>query len=156
MGEIIMTTLFDVVKSFMEEDDWPHQQLDDHPVLRTGFSSDAGQWTCYAHVREEREQLVFYSVFPFAIPAEKRPAMAELITRANYGLLLGNFEMDFEDGDLRYKTSLDVEGAELTSALVSSILYANVLTMSQYFPAIMNVLYSDTSPAEAITKIENE
>jgi hypothetical protein len=154
MGEILMTTLFDSVKAFMEEDDWPHQQLEDRPILQTGFSSDDGQWACYAHVREEREQVVFYSVFPFPIPAEKRLAVTEYITRANYGLLLGNFEMDLQDGDLRYKTSIDVEGAELTPALVRSLLYANVMTMSSYFPGLMNVLYSDISPVEAIAKVE--
>lgn len=149
-----MSSLFDVVKNFVEEDDWPHQQIEDRPILRTGFSSDAGQWACYAHVREEQEQFVFYSVFPFAIPAEKRPAITEYITRANYGLLLGNFEMDLDDGDLRYKTSIDVEGAELTPALVRSLMYANVMTMSSYFPGLMNLLYSDISPTEAIAKAE--
>ena len=149
-----MTTLFDSVKKFMEDDDWPYQQLEDDPILRTGFSSDAGQWTCYAHIREEQAQVMFYSVFPFTIPEEKRMAIAEYITRANYGLRLGNFEMDLNDGDLRYKTSIDVEGAELPPALVRSLLYANVMTMSTYFPGFMNVLYNDVSPAEAIAKVE--
>jgi hypothetical protein len=149
-----MTTLFDIVKNFMEEDEWPHQQMEDRPILRTGFSSDAGQWSCYAHILDDREQFVFYSIFPFPIPAEKRLAITEYITRANYGLQLGNFEMDLDDGDLRYKTSIDVEGSELTPALVRSVIYANVMTMSSYFPGIMNVLYSDASPAEAIAKVE--
>lgn len=40
------------------------------------------------------------------VPEELRPGVAEFITRANYGLIRGNFEMDFNDGELRYKTTI--------------------------------------------------
>ena len=48
-----------------------------------------------------------------ARPEEMRVPMAEFLTRANYGLRIGNFEMDFEDGEVRYKSSVDFEGIEL-------------------------------------------
>lgn len=88
-------------------------------------------------------------------PPAKRPAIAEFITRANYGLPNGNFEMDFEDGEIRFKTSMDTEDIELTDAMVRNLVYANVLAMDQYLPGIMNVIYSDMSPDAAINRIEN-
>jgi hypothetical protein len=30
-------------------------------------------------------------------------------------MIIGNFEMDFEDGEIRYKTSIDVEDDSLSS-----------------------------------------
>jgi len=42
----------------------------------------------------------------------------KFLTRANYGMMIGNFEMDFTDGEIRYKTSIDVEGDKLSSALI--------------------------------------
>ena len=62
--------------------------------------------------------------------------------------------MDFSDGEVRYKTSIDVEGGELTFKMWKSLVYANVLTMDRYFPGIMSVVYGGTSPEEAITEIE--
>ena len=47
----------------------------------------------------------YYSA-PITVPEEKRTAISEFITRANYGLTNGNFEMDFSDGELRYKTTI--------------------------------------------------
>jgi hypothetical protein len=149
MGQIL-----DVVAQFLEEDDWPYTKLEGKTVLRTGFSGENGQWSCFAQALEERYQFVFYSIIPNKAPEERRPAMAEFLTRANYGLLIGNFEMDFSDGEIRYKTSIDVEDDELTPALLKQLLYANVLTMDRYWPGIMAVLYSDISPADAITDIE--
>ena len=124
------------------------------PALQVGFQGESGQWLCYARIREEQEQFVFYSVCQVNAPEDKRMAVAEFLTRANYGLLIGNFELDFSDGETRYKTSIDVEGDHLSPALVQQLVYANVLTMDRYLPGIMSVLYGDVSPAEAIAQIE--
>ena len=32
----------------------------------------------------------------------KRQDIAEYLTRANYGMVMGNFEMDYSDGEIRY------------------------------------------------------
>ncbi|MDJ1171766.1 hypothetical protein PMG71_20260 [Roseofilum sp. BLCC_M154] len=34
--------------------------------------------------------------------------MAEFLTKANYGMILGDFELDLTDGELRDKTSIGV------------------------------------------------
>ena len=149
-----MGKILDAVARFFEEDEWPYQQLEGRTVLRTGFAGQNGQWRCYAQALEERYQFVFYSVLPMRTPEEKRSAMAEFLTRANYGMLIGNFEMDFSDGEIRYKTSIDVEGDELTAPLIKQMLYANVLTVDRYWPGIIGVLSGEVSPADAIAEIE--
>ncbi len=146
--------ILDAVVRFFQEDNWHFEQLPDKPILRMGFRGDNGTWRCYAQVREQQQQFVFYSVLEFNIPEDRRPAMAEFLTRANYGLILGNFEMDFRDGEIRYKTSIDVEGDRLTSALIRPMVYVNVLMMDRYLPGIMKVAYGGASPADAIAEIE--
>jgi hypothetical protein len=70
-------------------------------------------------------------------------------------MAIGNFEMDFEDGEVRFKTSIDVEGTELSLELLNPLLYANVLMMDQYLPGLMSVIYSDVSPATAVEQVES-
>jgi hypothetical protein len=48
----------------------------------------------------------------------KQQTIAKFITRANYGMSLGNFELDFNDGEIRYKTSIDVTDDRLNFALI--------------------------------------
>ena len=50
--------------------------------------------------------VICYHTAPIKVPVEQRAAVSEFITRANYGLNNGNFEMDFNDGELRYKTTV--------------------------------------------------
>ncbi|WP_217360014.1 YbjN domain-containing protein, partial [Anabaena sp. UHCC 0253] len=73
---------------------------------------------------------------------------------ANYGMINGNFELDFNDGEIRYKTSIDVDGDKLSFALIKNLVYANVIMMDEYLPGIINVIESDISPELAINPIE--
>lgn len=149
-----MSTILKAVVKFFQEDQWPFDQIEGRPILRTRFRGKNGEWMCFAQAREEQFRFIFYSVCPVNAPENKRPEMAEFLTRANYGLIIGNFEMDYSDGEIRYKTSIDVEGDELTSALIKQMMYANVMTMDKYLPGIMKVLYANASPRDAIVEVE--
>ncbi len=146
--------IFNVMIAFFEEDDWSFQWMEGLPVLSMGFTGRSGKWMCYAQAREQQEQFVFYSVCPLNAPRERMTAIAEFVTRANYGMIIGNFEVDYADGEIRYKTSIDVEGDRLTSPLVKQMVYANVLIMDRYLPGLMSVIYGNASPIEEIDKIE--
>ncbi len=146
--------IFEEMVNFFKEDEWPFYQIKGQPVLQMAFQGENGKLTCYAKVREKQEQFVFYSVCPVNAPENKRMAIAEFITRANSGTIVGNFELDFADGEIRYKTSIDVEGDRLSSALINQMVYANVTMMDEYLPGIMSVIYSNVSPEDAIAQIE--
>jgi hypothetical protein len=146
--------IFDTLTQFFQQEAWAYAQLETQPALQMRFQGKNGRWECYAQAREEQAQCVFYSVSPNNVPEDKRPAVAEFLTRANYGLIVGNFEMDWNDGEIRYKTSLDVEGDRLTPALVKQMVYANVLLMDQYLPGLMAVLYGHATPAQAVAQVE--
>jgi hypothetical protein len=70
-------------------------------------------------------------------------------------LRIGNFEMDYNDGEIRYKSSIDFEAAELNPALVKNAIYPAVHTMDFYLPGLLSVMYGHQEPAEAIDAIEN-
>ncbi|MCC7360173.1 MAG: YbjN domain-containing protein [Anaerolineales bacterium] len=146
--------IYAVMLDFFETDGWPYEALAGQPVLRLPFRGAAGNWLCFAQAREAQHQFVFYSVYPAPTPAHRRGAMAELLTRANYGLVVGNFELDFADGEVRYKTSVDVEGSALTRPLVRACVYANVLMMDQYLPGLAALLAEGLEPTAALARVE--
>lgn len=148
--------IFNAIVGFFEEDDWNFNWVEGMPVLSMPFTGKNGKWMCYAQAREKQEQFVFYSVCPINVPPEKMSAAVEFITRANYGMIIGNFELDYNDGEIRYKTSIDVEGASLTHALAKQMVYANVIIMDRYLPGIMRVIYGDAKPIDEIEKIEGD
>lgn len=153
-AEVFHQPVSAIVKQFFDEDDWAYVQLDDASTLQLAFQGEAGRWTCLAQNDDDAEQVVFYSICPLTVAEDKYGAIAELLMRANDGLIIGNFELNFTTGEIRYKTSLDVEGDCLTPALMKSLVYINVQTLDTYLPAIINVLQGIQTPAEAIDAIE--
>jgi hypothetical protein len=149
-----MGQLFETVLEYLTEDEWNFHVIKEDTALTLSFRGDTGVWQCFGTADEEKQWFTFYSILPSNVPDDKRVEVAEFITRANYGLVIGNFEMDYADGEVRYKTSVDVEGGELTSKMVENVIRANVMTMDRYFAGLMGVLYGDRDPAEAIAEME--
>lgn len=154
-----MGQIFNAVVDFLTDDGWKYTILEEDQdllALTLSFKGHAGSWQCFAIVDEEKHWLRFYSILPVHVPEEKRPEATEFITRANYGLMLGNFEMDLADGEVRFKTSVDAEGGELTKPMIDNLLRSNLISMDRYFPGLMAVLYSDRAPAEIYDHIASE
>ena len=62
--------------------------------------------------------------------------------------------MDFRDGEVRYKSSLDFEGERLTGRLIRNTLYPAIYTMEEYLPGLLLVMFGDEAPELAIRAIE--
>lgn len=142
-----------IVTRFFDEEDWDYIRREDEVTLEMSFVGDHGRWSCLAQARDEDEQFLFYSICPIAIPLELRSPIAEFLTKANCGLILGNFELDYADGEVCYKTSIDVEGDRLSEALLESLVYTNVSMMDRYLPSLIAVI-NGMSPDDAIALVE--
>jgi hypothetical protein len=138
---------------FLEQEGWHPQQLEDVPIYQMSFAGEHGPITCYAQVRVEEELLLFYAVAPTRVDEARRSAVAEFITRANYGLWIGNFEMDWGDGEVRYKTSVDFEGMALTPMLIRNTFSPAIQMMVCYLPGLLDVI-AGQSPVEALAKVD--
>lgn len=150
-----MGIIFDTIVDMFQREEWNYEQIQDQPILRIGMNGKNGKWVGYAQAREEQDQFIFYSVLPVTAPEEKRTEMAELLTRLNYGLVIGNWEMDYRDGEIRYKTSIDVEGDQLSQALARNVVFLNLQMMDRSLKAIMGVIYGILTVDVAVKQIDD-
>lgn len=146
-----MKTILDSVVEFLEADGWPIHPVENQPAYSMTFQGEQGTWFCVAQANEEDRQFVFYSACPVEASPEVYTSVAELLTRINNILLTGNFEMNYLNGNVRFRTSIEMPGHELGAFLVQRIVYANVITMDTYLPALLNVIQNGVSPLEAIS-----
>jgi hypothetical protein len=147
-------SLLEAVAAYLDSEAWPYRRLEDRPVLQLAYTGDHGTWNCYALAREEHDQLIFYSVYPDKVAEERRAEVAEYLTRANYGLMIGNFEIDLEDGDVRYKTGIQLDGEDPTLVTVRSLVLPNVVVMDRYLPGLRAVAGSGLSAKAALSLVE--
>ena len=150
-----MTQIMETVVQYFNDYNWPFSKIEGEAARQTAFQGKNGEWSCYVFTSEEQQHLAFYSIYPESVVEDRRMAVAEFITRVNYSLVIGNFELDFEDGEVRFKTSIDVEGDRLSKALVGQVVLPNVVMMDNCLASIMKIINSDTSPAQAAAEIED-
>jgi hypothetical protein len=146
--------LFDAIRKFFEQDGYEFRLLASHQALEMGVAGDNGSYRLVCVVDAERTIVRFLTFVEGKVPDARRRDVMEFLTRANYGLLLGNFEIDLNDGEVRFKCSIDVEGAEITHTQYQNLLYVSVSTVDRYFPGLQRVIQGSADPAAAIAEIE--
>lgn len=154
-----MARIFDGIRSFLrthfEAEDLEREGEDDMISFR--LEDEGGnEWGCLALADEQSEQAIFYSVVLETTPPEHRPEVMKFVTLANYGMQVGNFELDLEDGEVRFKTSIDVEGVELGEGLLRNMVELNILMMGLYYDGLVAVMRGGMTAEEAIAEIEDD
>ena len=137
----------------LDEMKWKYHRYPEKSGLYSMFNGDNVQWNLNLYAREMSSGhflLGVNSLIPNKTPGERRVAIAELLTRINYELSVGCFELDLADGEIRLRTSLVLPGADITPGIIEELLRSNIYIVIERFQQIMAVLYSDVTPEEAL------
>lgn len=157
-----MVALQDLVLAWFDEDGWSLTPSDDGHSWVATVEGEHGRWMTLVQVYDDRGVFAFYSILPVSPPGPKIPAVVEYLTRANAGLVTGNFEVDVDSGEVRYKTAIDLSDVPeaaladgtVVRALVGDLAYTNAATTDRYLAGLLQVIAGSATPAEAITAIE--
>ncbi|MDC3953466.1 tetratricopeptide repeat protein [Polyangium jinanense] len=103
---------------------------------------------------EELERVVVYVMFEPKAKKELRAELAEFITRANFGMGDGNFEMDFDDGSVRFKVALDYTDEPLSALLVRNMIFDAMDTTEVYADALARVIAGKAKAKTAVRAAE--
>ena len=147
---------FETLRAFLEEDGWYPRQSETDTIFHVNYRGKSRRFRCEARLRVEAEKFIFYADAPGTVPEKKRMLVAEYIMLVNYGLRIGNMEMSMSKGYVRYKSSLDFKGAELTRTWIKNAIWAAVTTMDIYLPGLLVIVKDNKSAAEALAEIKNK
>ena len=100
-----------------------------------------------------------YAVSPLSADTrdpEQMQKMAEFICRANYGMIRGNFEMDFHDGEVRFKYYVDCRESMPSKEMIGDSILFSVSVVSRYGEGILQILFNNMSAEDAIKLCEGD
>lgn len=122
---------------------------DERPVhVFTMQVSDGDRdWNCFVRFFEKEQLLAVYSIFPFSVPETHRGEMLAVLSYFNYDLVLGNLEMDIYDGEVRFKTSLDLEVTGLSEGVLAYLIQSNFSLIPRLHDTLSEVV-AKSSPAQ--------
>ena len=143
--------LHDALAGYFTRREWPLDDRGDY--LATLVTGKHGEWTAFLDVREAEDQIAVHSMVPVEVPPDLRTTVALFLTRVNFGLPIGNFELDLDDGETRFKTSVELGGLEPSEGIIERLFIANIVTVDQYLPGLRAVLAGE-DPAVALASVE--
>jgi hypothetical protein len=155
MSEIPETApAFSAITRFLESrglDYFPHAKEN-----RVGFTLGSAQadYRFSIRITGALEHLEYIACCPFRIRKELRSSVAELIARANFGMLDGKFEIDMNDGEVRFHLVHALGDGELSVKMVERLYRACVFTLDRYIPAFMQHIHAGYTPEDAIFHAE--
>ena len=130
---------------------WTPERLDEHSW---GFQYVAG-WvplSCYAEINPHMEAFLFRAVNPLPVEPARRPLVAEYITRLNGPLPIGNWAIDLDTGDVRWKSGVYFGGCDLSASLVRHVVESSLFFVSQHAVGIAK-LQTGGTVAEAMASL---
>ena len=146
--------IIDCLKQYLNTKKWHYtyhrpKANDDQQSHHLSFSMRHKQLICAYLFRwqEKNKLLAIYGILPFAIPESHQSAAMLLITQINYNMMIGNLEMDVNDGEIRYKTAIDVEAVDIDKALIEHLLQS-VVAMTTVAHELFSDLINNQDPAE--------
>ena len=153
------TQISGCISKAFKELDWHYQFDENKGVFRAGVSIDGPIQDIQIIIAVRKDDFSVFGVSP--IRADKTNTgmmakLAEFITRANYGLKNGCFEMDYRDGEIRYRSYVDCDGVIPSHMVIVDSIHVCASMFERYAPGIVSILFTDKSAADAVEECENE
>ena len=145
--------LLPTVITALDDRDWTYTLNEELSLVTFGVSGDHAAYHCALFVDDETRLVTMIAQSALRIPHEERVPACELLMRANHGLMFGGFDIDFSDGEVRYKVSIDVEGGALGVPAVHSMITVALDMYELWYPPLMKVVYGGVTPEDAVAEV---
>ena len=142
-------SLFQVLYKILSQNGWEFDFDDKNGIIKLDIRGISTNFHAFLLIDEEQESLLCNTHINQRIPYSKRLEVCDFMSRINYELVNGNFEMDLDNGEIRYRTFLDLADAEPSQDQVLNIVWNGVLGFDTYYPGLMKLVYGNLSAEEA-------
>ncbi len=149
----------EAVENFFEKDKLKHKPFDERNVASAIYSLDVkfGHVTVFFHAYKDR--LIIHSILPLNADEEERVKVGEFLLRANYGLKVGGFDFDFDDGEISYRVSIycgDDDFVPPTYEQIAFVVFIGMMMIERYGNALIKVMFGLVEPSDAIESVESD
>lgn len=143
-------TLFQILHDTLIENGWEFDDDDKNEIFRLKIRGVNSDFKCFIIVDEDQESLLCNTQIKRKIPFPKRLEICNFMNRVNYELANGNFEMDMDDGDLRFRTFLDLANTEPSKEQLMNLIWNGSQCFDTYYPGFEKIVLEDFSTEEAM------
>jgi len=150
--------VIDQVREYLDKNDWKYDyEVDgDRKTIRAGVSLNCKLQSVKLGVTFKEMGYTVYAMSPMSADEQTRPVVVEYITRANYGVRNGNFEMDYRDGEIRYKVYVPTKGLDtIPDEIIEESFLIPPTMFNRYGNGLAALMLGFSDPETEIKKAES-
>ena len=148
--------MVDAVRDWLDGDDWHYEYMAEKQLIKMGISlkSKIKSGTIFIDFKEDCYLVYLYA--PISGDKDNLDELIKYLTMANYGLFNGNFELDVNDGEIRYKTYVNCDELEtLPDQIIKDSIYVGCVMMDRYGDGIAALALGFSDAETEINKAEH-
>lgn len=150
-----MNSTLDLIGQFLDHEEWDYT-VEEHPghtYLLSSFTGSTTRLDVVFDTIAESDTVMCFAYLPVVVPEAFRAGAIELAARINYRLAVACVDVDMDEGVLRVRNALALEGMALTPEWLRSLRDIAISTADYYNPAFMRLIYGGCSAREALEEL---
>ena len=144
---------FDALTGYLAKSRFNPRRIEGRTAFEAESEDDFSPLKYYFQLVEQR-QFLFYIQPIITLLDEQMAPVAEFIARANFGMRIGNFELDFRLRRPCFRSGLNFAGAELSTSLIAGAIEPAIEAYAEFVPGLARVIAGLDTPKGAIQAIE--
>lgn len=144
------------IEQYLKDDEWNYTFDEEREIIRCGINLRNRLKECRIVVDLDETKYLSVALISLNCDEEHRVELAKFLTMVNYGLMIGNFELDLSDGEVRYKVATNCKDCIPSQAVIEDSMMIPAVMFEQYGDAILDVMFGYKNADEAYASVQSD
>jgi len=155
-----MATAYEKLVRHFVDRELRYSEHEERRTVTADFRGEVGSFRLMSRIDDDDSLLQVFVYIPIRATPGSRAAIAEAVSRANFGMKVGKFELDMSDGELLFQAAHilvpDSEGETfLPDQVIGRVIGTALAMVDKYTPAFLSIIYGNETPSDAIRCVES-
>ncbi len=147
-SESTASPLFGQILQFLDNAGLEYDILEPGRGLRVAMELDNARYNTMFLLGESN--FIALTTHTFRAPKSKRTRILDILNRINYDLAFGNFELDNDDGEVRFRVGYPHQKNVFPTEFVGPFVFMGFGMMNRFWPVIQAVCWTNISAEQAL------
>ncbi len=138
----------------LDERDWHYEKNEEDLTIKCGAQGEDLPMEIIVVVDKQRQLISLLSQMPFAVPENRRTALAIAVSQANNGMVDGSFDFDYSSGRIVFRMTSSYRESLIGKELFEYMLMCACFTIDNYNDKFLIVAKSEMSTEEILDYVK--
>ena len=138
--------MFEKVIEYLDSRDWRYptpEQNDEESRIIFGIQTQNSKYDCMITIFEDKKQLSVVINFPKLVPKEKQSKLSEQLLQLNASFFSGGFEIDKEDGEMRFRTGFFYGTSDVSLDVIDYYINSSIFCVEDNYQLLKEAIFDD-------------